>query len=433
MNFFDSDRLVDVLIKNGHEMSESLDGEVDLLLVNTCAVREKPEKRAISFMERFRNRAKFFGFGGCVAQKLGSKLFSRLPFVNFIFGSYTIEKIPEILRRLEKGESGPFDLTGFEGNCFPNEPVFPYHSKGLKSFVKIMEGCNNFCSYCIVPYVRGREIYRPASHIVKEVQRLVEMGVKEIMLIGQNVNSYRDPDTNIGFVKLLEMINSVSGNFWIRYTTSNPKDFGMDMVQAHRDLEKLCNHVHLPFQSGSNKVLKLMKRRYTREEYLEKIERLKDQVPDIAITSDVIVGFPGETQQDFEQTLDLVKTVRFDLLYSFVFSRREGTEAYLMEDNVPLSEKLERLKVLQDIQRSISIEKNREEEGKVLKVLVEGISKKDKSELSGRTSKNKVVNFRGSDRIIGEFVRVKILEGYTNSLKGVLDNDKEDGGCRGNS
>ncbi len=421
MNFFDSDMLIDILVRHGHEYSPRMREDIDLILVNTCAVREKPEKRALSFMERFRERARFFGFGGCVAQKLGKTLFERLTFLNFIFGSYGIDRVPDVLDRLEAGEKGPFDLTGFEGNCFPDRPPYPYHSSGIKAFVKIMEGCNNFCTYCIVPYVRGREVYRPSSEIVDEVKRLVDSGVKEVMLIGQNVNSYRDPkNLNIVFSDLLEMVNNVSGDFWIRYTTSNPKDFGMDMVEAHRDLEKLCNHVHLPLQSGSNKVLKLMGRKYTREEYLEKVMALREAM-DISITSDIIVGFPGEDEKDFQETLSAMEEVRFDLVYSFIFSKREGTAACTMEDKTPYDEKRRRLEVLQAFQRKITLESNKRDEGKVFKVLVDGISKKSEKELAGRTAKNKVVNFQGSVKLTGRFVDVKVVEGYANSLRGVME------------
>ncbi len=421
MNVYDSDRLIDVLKKAGHKYVEDLEEGVDLLVVNTCAVREKPEERPFSFLTRFKNKARFFGFGGCVAQKLKEKVFEKAPFVNFIFGSYTIERIPEVLEKLERGEKGPFDLTGFEGSPASRHPPYPVHSNGIKAFVKIMEGCNNFCSYCVVPYVRGREFYRSSREIVEEVRCLLDMGVKEVMLIGQNVNSYRDPEKGMDFPDLLYELDKLGGEFWIRYTTSHPKDFGRRLVEAHRDLKKLCNHVHLPFQSGSNKILRLMNRGYTREEYIEKVDLLKKEVGDVAISADCIVGFPGESERDFLDTIDLLERVRFDLVYSFIYSKREGTKAASMEDDVPLDEKRRRLEHLLEVQGRISLERNKEEEGRVLDVLVEGFSKRDAGEVSGRTRKNKVVNFPGGDKLIGGFVKVKIKEGYRNSLKGVIE------------
>jgi tRNA-2-methylthio-N6-dimethylallyladenosine synthase len=283
-----------------------------------------------------------------------------------------------------------------------------------------MEGCDNFCSYCIVPYVRGREISRPPDEIIKEINELVEQGVKEVTLLGQNVNSYRSSENRgEGFSFLLGKLNNIEGLLRIRFTTSHPKDLSDDLIQCFKDIEKLCPHIHLPLQSGSNHVLKSMKRGYTGEHYLDLVEKLRGVNPDVAITSDMIVGFPGETERDFCLTLQLVKRIEFDNIYSFKYSDREGTLASTMERKVPLQKRAERLQILQQFQKEITLRKNQKLVGQDVEVLVEGKSKKG-NELTGRTGSNKVVNFCSKSELLGNLVRVRIRNAYSNSLKGEL-------------
>jgi len=422
MNEYDSDHLGQLLQAEDFKPTED-PHRADLILINTCTVRDKAEQKAYSLLGRMiglkkRKPGLVLGIMGCIAQQKGSALIERFPGLDFVIGTKELETVPRILEKLtrEGGRVVAADLTKRSMFSSANPGYF---KDRVKSFVTIMEGCNNFCSYCIVPYVRGREVSRLPEEIIKETEKLVEQGVKEVTLLGQNVNSYRSGESQAegGFPSLLRKLNNIEGLLRIRFTTSHPKDLSDDLIHCFKDLEKLCGHIHLPLQSGSNHVLKSMKRGYTREHYLELVENLRRVNPDVAITSDVIVGFPGEKGGDFELTLDVVKKIGFDNLYSFKYSDREGTLASAMEPKVPSHERACRLQTLQQLQKGITLHKNRKLVGRRVEVLVEGRSKKG-NELTGRTGSNKVVNFDCESELPGDLVQVRIENAYANSLRG---------------
>jgi tRNA-2-methylthio-N6-dimethylallyladenosine synthase len=424
MNEYDSDHVGQLLQAEDFKPTED-PIRADLILINTCAVRDKAEQKAYSLLGRMiglkkRKPNMILGVMGCIAQNKGSALIERFPGLDFVLGTREIESVPGILEKLtrEGGKVVAADLT--KRSTFPSANS-DYFKDRLKSFVTIMEGCNNFCSYCIVPYVRGREVSRRPEEIIEETKELVSQGVKEVTLLGQNVNSYRSGGSQAEgeFSTLLRKLNSIEGLLRIRFTTSHPKDLSDDLIHCFADLEKLCPHVHLPLQSGSNQVLKSMKRGYTRERYVELAEKLRRVNPHVALTSDMIVGFPGETERDFEMTLDMVKTIQFDNIFSFKYSDREGTLASAMEPKVPSQERAARLQALQQLQKEITLNKNRRLVGQSAEVLVEGRSKKG-NELTGRTGSNKVVNFPCKSELLGHLVQVKIKNAYINSLKGEL-------------
>jgi len=423
MNEYDSDHVAQLLQAEDFKPTEDPRG-ADLILINTCAVREKAEQKAYSLLGRMiglkkRRSRVLIGMMGCIAQQQGSSLLERFPGLDFVIGTKELETVPRVFENLTKGGGRivAADLTKLSIFSQSNPGYF---KDRIKSFVTIMEGCDNFCSYCIVPYVRGREVSRPPDEIIKEINELVEQGVKEVTLLGQNVNSYRSSENQgKGFSSLLGKLNNIEGLLRIRFTTSHPKDLSDDLIGCFKDIEKLCPHIHLPLQSGSNHVLKSMKRGYTREHYLNLVEKLRRVNPDVAITSDMIVGFPGETESDFDLTLDMVKRIEFDNIYSFKYSDREGTLASGMERKVSLQKRAERLRILQQFQKEITLRKNQELVGQEVEVLVEGKSKKG-NELTGRTGSNKVVNFCFNSELLGNLVRVRIKNAYANSLKGEL-------------
>ena len=425
MNEYDSDFLAQSLIQNGF----SPENEVrlaDVILVNTCAVRAKPEQKACSFLGRMadlkeRNPELIVGMIGCLAQMKGKELMKRFPLLDFVMGPRELGRIIEIVGEIYDSRQ-KIMATGLKGA--PPSPVncSGYFQNQTSGFISIMEGCNNFCSYCIVPYVRGREYFRPPGDILLEAEHLLSEGIREITLLGQNVNSYvwdDDHQHSWNFSSLLHAMDHLDDLQRLRFTTSHPKDLSDDLLVCFQKMDKLAGHIHLPFQAGSNRILKRMRRGYTREEYLERIAKLRMSKEDIAISSDVMVGFPGETEEDFRLTLDLLQHVEFDSLFSFKYSDREGTPAANMPDKVSKDVKVLRLKRLQDLQNSITLTKNRHLEGRKLTVLVEGKSKKG-GQLTGRTSSNKVVNFDGDDCLMGKLVEVVIQESYLNSLKGEL-------------
>lgn len=424
MNEHDSERILYLLM--GSDYSETKEPkEADLILINTCSVREKPEHKVYSALGRYRGqkekRGTIIGVTGCVAQQEGEKLLDRIPYLDLVIGTQAIPLLPQLLQRVEVSgericEVGIDPDGGYLKAVLPQEPMIK-----VKSYVTIMQGCDHFCSFCIVPYVRGREKSRPSQEILKEVRQLAEMGVKEICLLGQNVNGYgKGLEEKISFSELLYRIHEIDGIERIRFTTSHPKDLSEELIHAFSKLEKLCEHIHLPFQSGSDRILEAMHRGYTREVYLEKVDQLKEFCPSIAITSDVIVGFPGEEEGDFEKTLDLIQRVRFDDLFSFKFSPRKGTRAAQLEDKIEEKVKQRRLSILQEIQKGITLQKNQEREGYIEEVLVEGQSKQSPQEVTGRTRSNKIVNFPGAMSLIGKAVRVKITKAYAHSLKGEM-------------
>ena len=423
MNEYDSDFLTQSLISSGFSRVDNLK-YADIILINTCTVRAKPEQKAYSLLGRMselkqENSGLIIGVIGCLAQQKGHELMKRFPQLDFVMGPRELGRIKEILRRIDtNGEK--FVATHLEPR--PPQPVIcqGYFDGKVTGYLSIMEGCNNFCSYCIVPYVRGREISRSPEEIMIEAKNLISEGIKEITLLGQNVNSYRwEGVEKWNFVSLLREITKLDGLLRLRFTTSHPKDLSEQLIQCFGDLDKLCPHIHLPFQAGSNLVLKRMKRGYTREKYIDLIDKLRTVRPDIGITSDVMVGFPGESEQDFDMTLNLIKRVQFDSLFSFKYSDRKGTLAAKMGDKVDEADKSSRLSALQNLQKQISLKKNRALEGKRLEVLVEGYSKRG-GQISGRTGSNKVVNFIGDNSYITNLVTVTIKHGFLNSLHGEL-------------
>ena len=427
MNEHDSERMVRLL--EGIHYHETKDPkQADLIIVNTCSVREKPEHKVYSALGRFKRlkeeKGTIIGVAGCVAQQEGDKLLDRVPYLDMVIGTHAIPLLSQLLKKIEASGERVCE-TSFDQNGRYLEAVLPEKPVGkVKSYVTIMQGCDHFCSFCIVPYVRGREKSRSSREIIEEVKHLAEMGVKEVCLLGQNVNGYgKGLEEEISFSELLERINEIEGIERIRFTTSHPKDLSEELIRAFSKLSKLCEHIHLPFQSGSNKILKAMHRGYTKESYLEKIDRLKKVCPSIAITADVIVGFPGEEEKDFEETLDLMGKVQFDDLFSFKYSPRKGTRAAQFTDKVEEKVKQDRLSTLQGIQREITLQKNQALEGQVEEVLVEGQSKQSDQDVTGRTRSNKIVNFEGDLSLVGKLVPVHITKAYAHSVRAeiVLD------------
>ncbi len=423
MNEYDSDFLAQSLISSGFSPVDD-SKYADIILINTCTVRAKPEQKAFSLLGRMselkqENPGLIMGVVGCLAQQKGHELMKRFPQLDFVMGPRELGRIKEVLRRIDT-DGEKIVATHLEPG--PPQPVTcqGYFGGRVTGYLSIMEGCNNFCSYCIVPYVRGREISRSPEEIMIEAKNLISEGIKEITLLGQNVNSYRwEGVEKWNFVSLLREITKLDGLLRLRFTTSHPKDLSEQLIQCFGDLDKLCPHIHLPFQAGSNPVLERMKRGYTREKYIELIEKLRTVRSDIGITSDVMVGFPGESEQDFDMTLNLIKRVQFDSLFSFKYSDRKGTLAAKLGDKVGEADKSSRLSALQSLQKQISLKKNRALEGKRLEVLVEGYSKRG-GQVSGRTGSNKVVNFTGDNSYIDKLVTVTINHGFMNSLHGEL-------------
>jgi tRNA-2-methylthio-N6-dimethylallyladenosine synthase len=424
MNEHDTERILR-LLEGSHYVETKNAGEANFILINTCSVREKPEHKVYSALGRYKGlkekRGAIIGVAGCVAQQEGSRLLDRIPYLDLVIGTHAISMLPQLLKKIEASGERICE-TAYDQDGEYLKPVLPQKPPDtVKSYVTIMQGCDHFCSFCIVPYVRGREKSRPSQEILEEVKQLAGMGLKEVCLLGQNVNGYgRGLKEEISFAELLERINDIEGIERIRFTTSHPKDLSEELIQAFSKLPKLCEHIHLPFQSGSNKILKAMHRGYTKESYIEKIDHLKKVCPYIGLTADVIVGFPGEEEEDFEQTLDLLRRVRFDDLFSFKYSPRKGTRAAQFEDKVGEKVKQERLSVLQGMQKGITLQKNEELEGYVEEVLVEGRSKQSAQDVTGRTRSNKIANFEGDMSLVGDLVPVRITKVYAHSLRGEI-------------
>ena len=424
MNEHDTERIFR-LLEGSHYLETKDATEADLILINTCSVREKPEHKVYSALGRYKwlkkKRGTIIGVAGCVAQQEGNKLLDRIPYLDMVIGTHAIPMIPQLLQKIEvSGErvcETSFDQDGkYLKAVLPGRPL-----EKVKSYVTIMQGCDHFCSFCVVPFVRGREKSRSSKEIIEEVRHLAGMGVKEVCLLGQNVNGYgKGLEEEISFSELLERINQIEGIERIRFTTSHPKDLSEELIQSFSKLEKLCEHMHLPFQSGSNKVLKAMHRGYTKESYLQKVYHLKEVCPSLAITADVIVGFPGEEEGDFRETLDLMEKIQFDELFSFKYSPRKETRAAQFEDKVEEEVKQERLSTLQEFQKETTLRKNQELEGCIKEVLVEGQSKQSTQDVTGRTRSNKIINFQGDISLLGKLVSVRITEGYAHSLRGEI-------------
>ena len=424
MNEYDSDYLAQVLL-NSNFLPTDTPNNADLILINTCSVRAKAEQKALSLLGRMislkrRRPDLIVGIAGCIAQQEGSKLMERFPELDLVLGTREIGSIEDLLESLVSNRQ---KIVATDIDLRPPSPMAEdgYFKGRVKSYVSIMEGCDNFCSYCIVPYVRGREVSRPPDDIIRETEHLISQGVKEVTLLGQNVNSYVWGEREaFRFPSLLRELSKRPGLARIRFTTSHPKDLSEDLMHCFGELENLCPHIHLPLQAGSNKILELMNRGYTREKYLELVEKLRMIRPDIAISSDVMVGFPKESHEDFESTLGLIRDIEFDSLYSFKYSDRKGTLAQRMDGKISEPEKSFRLTQLQQVQKTITLKKNRRLEGQELEILVEGESKKG-GQLTGRTPTNKIVNFANKSSLVGELVNVTIKRAHVNSLWGILD------------
>jgi tRNA-2-methylthio-N6-dimethylallyladenosine synthase len=421
MNEYDSEYLGRLLQEASYLTAESPE-RADLVLINTCAVREKAEQKAFSFLGRMlsikkRRPAMVLGIMGCVAQKQGKSLLEKYPGLDLVLGTRELGRFRDILEELRTGTSR-VAATELARDPAPALLTKGFFQGKVTGSITIMEGCNNFCSYCVVPYVRGREVSRSPREIIREARYLVTEGAKEITLLGQNVNSYMHRENNNArFTDLLRALQDVEGLHRIRFTTSHPKDLSPELILAFADLNKLCSHIHLPFQAGSDRVLEAMNRGYNRETYIDLVGKLRTVRQDMAVTSDVMVGFPGETRGDFEFTLELIRRIEFDGLYSFKYSDREGTRAARFGEKIPETEKLARLSELQELQKRITLKKNKEMIGKEELVLVEGRSRKG-NQLSGRTSNNKIVNFNYDKKYIGFFVKVIISDARANSLCG---------------
>ena len=423
MNEYDSDYIGQSLQNTGFLPTKS-PYKANLILINTCSVRAKAQQKAFSLIGRMISLKKshpslILGIVGCIAQQEGIKLIKRFPELDLVLGTRELDRIQEILERIEKDKSKVV-ATNIEKNPPIAVSYNGYFHGRVKSYISIMEGCDNFCSYCIVPYVRGKEVSRSPQEIIQLAESLVSQGIKDITLLGQNVNSYYWKENGgIRFSLLLRSLNRLDGLLRIRFTTSHPKDLSEDLIKCFSELESLCPHIHLPFQAGSNRILKRMNRGYTREKYMDLIDRLRAIRSDIAITSDVMVGFPGETEEDFQKTLDLIQKIEFDNLFSFKYSDRKGTLAEKYKEKINEDEKSSRLIILQNIQKEITLKNNKKFEGLSTKVLVEGASKRG-GQATGRTETNKVVNFTCNNNMIGSLVKVKIKRAFTNSFQGIL-------------
>jgi tRNA-2-methylthio-N6-dimethylallyladenosine synthase len=429
MNEYDSDKMSDVLhAAEGYEPTQNMD-EADLILFNTCSVREKAQEKVFSDLGRVKHlKAKgvLIGVGGCVASQEGAAIIQRAPYVDVVFGPQTLHRLPALLASRARLGKPQVDISFPEIEKFDHLP--PARVEGASAFVSIMEGCSKYCSYCVVPYTRGEEVSRPFEDVLVEVAGLADQGVKEVTLLGQNVNAYRGTMGGTAeiadFATLLEYVSDIPGIERIRYITSHPNEFTQRLIDAYAKLPKLVNHLHLPVQHGSDRILMAMKRGYTAMEYKSTIRKLRAIRPDLAMSSDFIVGFPGETEDDFQKLMKLVDDVGYDTSFSFIFSPRPGTPAANLPDDTPHEVKLKRLQhlqaVLDDSVRAISASRL----GTVQRILVEGAARKDPTELMGRTECNRVVVLKGQPRLIGQMVDVKITEASQRSLRGeVLTQD----------
>ncbi len=432
MNVYDSEKLAAILTSLGFEKTEQMD-KADVIVCNTCSIRHKAEEKAFSFLGRFAKIKKqkphlICVMAGCVAQQEGKKAFERLPHLDIVLGTRAFARFGQHIEAVKNGKSKIVDIADSEMiyESIPDTTCFDENN--VSKFVTIMQGCENFCTYCVVPYVRGKERSRSAESIVEEIKVLADSGVKEVTLLGQNVNSYGTKEGSISFPKLLQKINAVDGIHRIRFATSHPKDLSRDLIYAIRDLDKVCNHLHLPVQSGSDRILKKMNRGYTHQHYLERIEMLKKACPDIALSTDIIVGFPSESDQDFQDTKELLGQVEFDSIFAFAYSDRSSAPAAKFPDQVDEKIKRDRLNELLSLQETYTEIKNTMTIGKTLKVLVEGeshkkrdgleLTDKKQKQMTGRSESNKIVHFASDRAKIGDIAEIKIENAYPHSLWG---------------
>ena len=423
MNEYDSAKMVDVLqAAEGYEPTANVD-EADLILFNTCSVREKAQEKVFSDLGRVKHlKAKgvLIGVGGCVASQEGAAIIERAPYVDVVFGPQTLHRLPEMLARRSQRRQPQVDISFPEIEKFDHLP--PPRKEGASAFVSIMEGCSKYCSYCVVPYTRGEEVSRPFDDVLTEVAGLAEQGVKEVTLLGQNVNAYRGAMGDAGeiadFALLIEYVAEIPGIERIRYTTSHPNEFTQRLIDVYARVPQLVSHLHLPVQHGSDRILTAMKRGYTAMEYKSTIRKLRAVRPGISLSSDFIVGFPGETEDDHARTMKLIEDIGFDSSFSFVYSPRPGTPAANLADDTPQDVKLKRLQQLQAAIEANARRIGESRVGTLQRILVEGPSRKDPDELMGRTECNRIVNFRGAARLIGQMIDVRITHAFPHSLRG---------------
>jgi len=453
MNVYDSEHMAMHLASLGYTPALSAE-DADLIIVNTCSVRDKAEQKAFSIIGRLEGLKRsrpglIVGVAGCVAQQEGERIFKRAPHVDIVIGTRAVERLPAHVLKVEAERCRVVDLELSPGLDSPDETLPAAAGPGVSRFVTIMRGCDNFCSYCVVPHVRGREVSRPPESIVQEIRALVAAGKREVTLLGQNVNSYGTKEGLCSFPELLARVSEVDGLLRIRFTTSHPKDLTRNLMESFARIEKLCPHIHLPVQSGSNRILERMNRKYTREHYLDNVFELRDTCPEIAITSDMIVGFPGETDADFEDTLDLVRNVEFDGLFAFMYSDRPPAPAARLSEKIPAHLKRERLHALLQLQETFTYKKNAALVGSVQEILAEGVSKRQTAgssterpavQWTGRTPGNKIVNFHVSGSSAcetasaGALVRVRIEKALAHSLWGAPENaGSAAGGLKGDA
>jgi tRNA-2-methylthio-N6-dimethylallyladenosine synthase len=423
MNVHDSEKVIGTLISEGYRQVPTVE-EADLILYNTCSIRDKAEQKVfhrLADYKRLEKAGKVFGVLGCVAQQEGEKIFERAPHVSLVCGSASYRNLPQMLVQIEAGNR---HVTGLDDRqtdqCFETE--FTSRTNPHRGYITIIEGCDKFCAYCVVPFTRGKERSRTSDSVLAEAGQMADLGYTEIQLLGQNVNSYKDPAGKMSFSELLAAVGHVPGIKRVRFTTSHPRDFGQDIVEAIDAVPTLCDHVHLPVQSGSSRVLNAMQRLYNREQYLERIAWMKAARREISLTTDIIVGFPGETESEFEETLSLLDTVEYDGAFSFKYSPRPNTPALSLEDAIPDAEKSRRLAVLMERQRDIQKRRNQRHVGQLTEVMVEG-KNEGRQQWSGRTSQNKVLNFTapsGATPALGSYVMVKVTASFPNSLLGEM-------------
>ena len=431
MNEYDSERILYYLEEKGYKKTITPE-DSNIIIINTCAVREKAKNKLFGHLGKLKNLKEsrndlIICVGGCTAQSMGEEIQKKCPFVDIVFGTHNISELPSLIDKILNDENSICSVIkdGFDYELDKVSRVNKY-----SALVPIIIGCNNFCTYCIVPYVRGREKSLDCGNIINNIEKLVSDGIIEITLLGQNVNSYgKDLSTGIDFPMLLERVSDIKGLKRIRFMTSHPKDYSNGLIQVIRDRDNIANHIHLPLQSGSNRVLKSMNRKYSREDYMDIVENVKSNIKNYSITTDIIVGFPGEEKKDFDDTMDIVRKVRHDRAFTFIYSPRDGTSAAKMADPISLNEKKEWFNELVKVQNDISFEKNKEHIGKVVKVLVEGLSPKDSSVLEGRMENNMIVNFKGEKKFIGKIMDIKIQKAMSFYLTGKIisshDNDKK--------
>ena len=423
MNVHDSEKVIGTLEQEGYARVETEDA-ADLILYNTCSIRDKAEQKVFNRLNDYKalyKQGKRFGVLGCVAQQEGERIFERAPYVSLVSGSASYRKLPEMLVQIEQGATR---VTGLDDRQTEEtfETEFTARSNPHRGYITIIEGCDKFCAYCVVPYTRGKERSRRSESVLAEARRMAESGFTEIQLLGQNVNSYRDPEGKRRFAELLTAVGEVPGIRRVRFTTSHPRDFTRDIVEAIDAVPALCDHVHLPVQSGSSRVLRLMAREYTREQYLERIGWIKGAQRPISMTTDVIAGFPGETAADFEETLRLLDEVQYDGVFAFKYSPRPNTPALTMADSIPEEQKSERLRILLERQREIQRANYEKHVGQVLETMVEGVNTA-RGQVVGRTSQNKTLNFTTAQPIApapGAYVPVLVTKAYPNSLVGEM-------------